>query len=160
MLRTGQVAEAQLLVEMDCGSGSLVRLETEPAGAHALGYRDGELQQTAADTAAAGRFGDRHFGEFQFAGRRENQSAAANYGTVEFRNANLTARIENVGARIAENHAVRGLNREVLADPVLVQALEGWLIAGAEGAEQEIVHGHSMAHPGGGFYCVTVAPAC
>lgn len=137
--RSGEMAKAELLVEMNGGRGFGVGLEIEAAGAHTARFGKGELEEAAADAAAADRFRDGHFGELEFAGRDGDESAAADGHAGRFGDADLAAGSEDVRLRITEHLMVMRLEDEVFADPVFVEAEEGGFVAGAEGAEDDVV---------------------
>jgi hypothetical protein len=138
--RTGQVAKAELLVEVDGGCGFGVRFKIEATRPHDAGHADGEVEQFAADAGVAGGFRNGHLGELEFSRRYRDERTAADGLTTKFGDTNLTAGTEDVRPGVVEQHTIRGLNHiEIFADPVFIEAKEGGFVARAKGAERDAV---------------------
>src|ERR1700691_1454960 len=139
MRRPGQMAKADLLVEVNGGLGFGVRFQIETMRPHEACHVDSELQQFAAGATAASGFRNGHLGKLEFAGRNHKERTAADRLAVRLRDTNLTAAIEDVGLRIADQLAIGRLEFKEFADPFFVQAEEGGFVAGAESAADNAV---------------------
>lgn len=147
------MAKAELLIKVNGRRGFGIRLKIEPMRAHATSFLDAEQEKRAADAGAAGRFSDGHLGELEFAGSNGNERAAADGLSIAFGNGDLTAGIEDVPLRVADDGQVGGLHREVFADPGLVKVQKGGFVAGAkraadDGVRVRLGHGQKISNAG------------
>ena len=82
-------------------------------------------------------FRNGHLGEFKFAGSYCDQGATANHHAIQLCQTDFSALGEDPASRVAEHFAIAGLEREVAADPSLVQFFEWLLIAGLKPAQHQ-----------------------